>query len=170
MGQGPRYPVKPRRRREGRTDYHKRLNLLKSGKPRLVVRKSLNHMRAQFIIYDEKGDNVVASGFSKELENNMGWKYSTSSTPAAYLTGLLAGKRALDQGIKECVLDIGRYRPVTGSRIFAVLKGALDAGVECPHGEEKLPAEERILGEHMKEDKVKNDVKKIKETILGGKQ
>ncbi|MGM0388528.1 MAG: 50S ribosomal protein L18, partial [Natrinema limicola] len=40
MATGPRYKVPMRRRREVRTDYHQRLRLLKSGKPRLVARKS----------------------------------------------------------------------------------------------------------------------------------
>ena len=55
-------------------------------------------------------------------------------------------RRAKDKGIKECVLDIGRYMPVTGSKIFASLKGVIDAGIECPYSEEKLPKEDRITG------------------------
>jgi len=43
MATGPRYKVPMRRRREVRTDYHQRLRLLKSGKPRLVARKSNKH-------------------------------------------------------------------------------------------------------------------------------
>ena len=40
MATGPRYAVKFRRRREGKTDYKKRLNLLKSELPRFIVRIS----------------------------------------------------------------------------------------------------------------------------------
>jgi len=159
MKQGPRYHVKPRRRREGKTDYRRRLSLLKSRKTRMVVRKSLKNTQVQFIEYKEGGDNVVATANSKELVNKYNWNTSTSNTSAAYLTGLLAGKRAKDKGIKECVLDIGRYVPVNGSRVFASLKGALDAGIDCPHDESSLPPEERL-------DKTVND---IKSKIIGGK-
>ena len=53
MTQGPRYHVKPRRRREGKTDYRKRLRLLRSGKVRMVVRKSLKNTQIQLIEYKE---------------------------------------------------------------------------------------------------------------------
>ena len=125
MKTGPRYRVKTRRQREGITDYRKRLNLLRSGKTRMVVRKSLKNTQIQFIEYKEGGDSIVVSAISKELVSNYKWKYSTSTTPAAYLTGLLAGKRAMDKGIKECVLDIGRYPPVTGSKVLHLLKELL---------------------------------------------
>ncbi len=43
MTMGPRYVVKFRRRRDGMTYYQKRLQYLKSGIPRLVVRTSNKH-------------------------------------------------------------------------------------------------------------------------------
>ena len=168
MKQGPRYKVKPRRRREGKTDYRKRLGLLKSGKPRIVVRKSLKHTIVQFVEYHEKGDEIKISATSKELTGKYKWGFSTSTTPAAYLTGLLAGKRAYEKGIKEGVLDIGRQRPVTNSKVFAALKGVLDAGVRCPHDEKKIPDESRLIGEHLG-DKIPAAVKEIKNMIVGGK-
>lgn len=167
MTQGPRYRVKPRRRREGKTDYRKRLSLLKSRKTRLVVRKSLNHIRVQFVEYDESGDKILTSAISKELVSKYNWKYSTSTTPAAYLTGLLAGKRAKDLKIKECVLDIGRQVPVSGSKNFAALKGILDAGIICPHGEEKLPDDGRLTGKHLDKN-IETSVNDIKSKITGG--
>ncbi|RLF31169.1 MAG: 50S ribosomal protein L18 [Thermoplasmata archaeon] len=168
MKQGPRYRIKPRRRREGRTDYRKRLKLLKSRKTRLVVRKSLKNTLVQFIEYKEEGDNVIATATSKELTSKYNWKFSTSTTPAAYLTGLLAGKRAKEKGIKECILDTGRHVPVAGSKIFASLKGVIDAGVECPCSEEKIPSEERIMGKHLNEN-IMSAVNDIKSKIIGGK-
>ena len=166
---GPRYTVKPRRRREGRTDYRKRLRLLKSRKVRIVVRKSLKNTQIQFIEYKETGDNILASANSKELTTKYNWKYSTSNTSAAYLTGLLAGKRAKDKGISECILDMGRYVPVKGSKVFASLKGAIDAGVDCSVDEEKIPDEQRLLGTHV-DEKIKPAVNEIKNKIIGGKQ
>lgn len=167
MKQGPRYHVKPRRRREGKTDYRKRLNLLRSRKIRIVVRKSLNNTQVQFVEYKEEGDNIIASAKSNEL-SKYNWKFSTSTTPAAYLTGLLAGKRAVDKGISECVLDIGRHPPVTGSKLFASLKGVVDAGINCPFSEEKLPNEDRLMGKHLDKD-VTPAVNDVKNKIIGGK-
>jgi len=168
MKTGPRYRVKPRRQREGKTDYRKRLNLLRSRKTRLVVRKSIKNTQVQFVEYKETGDSIIASAVSKELVSIYKWKYSTSSTPAAYLTGMLAAKRAKDKGIEECVLDIGRYMPVTGSKVFASLKGALDAGIQCPHNKEKLPKEDRLMGKHLDKN-IMSDVEDIKNKIIGGK-
>lgn len=168
MTQGPRYRVKPRRRREGITDYRKRLRLLKSRKIRMVIRKSLKNTQIQFIEYKEGGDNILISATSKELVSKYNWKYSTSTTPAAYLTGLLAGKRAKDKGVNECVLDIGRYPPVTGSKLFASVKGVLDAGIECSHDEEKIPDEDRLTGKHLDKN-IGTIVTEIKSKIIGGK-
>jgi len=168
MKHGPRYRVKPRRRREAKTDYRRRLSLLKSRKTRIVVRKSLKNTKIQFVNYSEKGDKVLSSTVSNELVHKYNWKFSTSSTSAAYLTGLLAGKKAVDKGIKEGVLDIGRYAPVTGSKVFAALKGVQDAGVKCKCDEEKLPSEDRIYGKHINEE-ITPVVNTIKEKIIGGK-
>jgi large subunit ribosomal protein L18 len=166
--QGPRYHVKPRRRREGKTDYRKRLKLLKSRKVRMVVRKSIKNTQVQFIEYKEGGDNILVTANSKELINKYNWKFSTATTPAAYLTGILAGKRAKEKGIDECVLDTGRHPPTTGSKIFASIKGIVDAGVECPHSKEKLPKEDRIMGKHLNKE-IMPAVNDIKSKIIGGK-
>jgi large subunit ribosomal protein L18 len=166
--QGPRYSVKPRRRREGKTDYRKRLKLLRSKKVRMVVRKSIKNTQIQFVEYKESGDNILISVKSNELIKKFNWKYSTSSTPAAYLTGLLAGKRAKDKGIDECILDIGRHPPVTGSKVFASIKGVIDAGIKCPHNEEKIPGDDRIKGKHL-DSNIMSSVDEIKNKIIGGK-
>lgn len=165
---GPRYHVKSRRRREGKTDYRKRLNMLRSRKIRIVVRKTIKNTNVQFVEYHEEGDKIIASAISKELTTKYQWKYSTASTPAAYLTGLLAGKRATEKGIGESILDIGRHPPVTGSKIFAALKGVSDAGINCPYAEEKLPNEERLHGGHLQKE-MKPAIDEIKNKIMGGK-
>jgi len=165
---GPRYRVKPRRQREGITDYKKRLNLLRSGKTRVVIRKSIKNIQVQFVEYKEGGDNIITSAISKELNIKYNWKYSTSNLPAAYLTGILAGKRANEKGINECILDIGRNMPVTGSKIFATVKGLEDAGVKCPHKEDKIPKEDRLMGKHIN-PKISDSIKDIKNKIIGGK-
>jgi len=161
---GPRYKVPFRRRREAKTNYRHRLGLLKSDLPRAVVRKSLKHTIVQFIKYDIKGDLVLSSASSIELRK-LGWNASTSNLPAAYLTGLLAGKRALDNKIETAVLDIGLYIPVKGSKIYASLRGILDAGISVPHGDEIFPNEDRISGKHISES-TPNEFEKIKNKIL----
>jgi len=168
MTRGPRYNVKPRRRREGRTNYRRRLNLLRSGKTRIVVRKTLNNTIIQFIDYKEEGDNILVTANSNELKKKYNWTFSTSTTPAAYLTGLLAGKKAKDKGIIECVLDIGRHPPVKGSKIFASVKGITDAGINCSYNEEKIPNEDRIMGKHL-DNSIMSTLNNIKKEIIGGK-
>ena len=168
MTQGPRYHVKPRRHREGVTDYRRRLNLLKSKKTRIVVRKSLKNIQIQFVEYSSTGDKVLASAISKELQSKYNWKYSIDTTPAAYLTGLIAGSRAKKKGIAEGVFDIGRYRPTGGNRLFAALKGVVDAGIACPCNEEMIPQDDRLLGKHLHKD-IAPAVDKVKNQILGGK-
>ena len=169
MKTGPRYHVKPRRHRQRKTNYRLRLNLLRSKKPRIVVRKSLKAIRVQFVEYNPQGDKILASAISNELAKEYGWKYSVSNTPAAYLTGFLAGKRAKEKGIEHGVLDIGLYHPTVGSTLFASLKGVLDAGIECPHDGQMLPKEERIYGIHLNKD-IKPLVGDIKTRIKGGKE
>lgn len=149
MGHGPRYRVPWRRRREGKTNYRKRLKLILSGKPRLVVRRTNKYIIAQVVEARVEGDRVIAAAHSRELVKRYGWLGGTANTSAAYLTGMLAAYRALEKGVKEAVLDIGLHEPVPGSRVFAALKGALDAGLNVPHGESILPSDERIRGEHI---------------------
>ncbi len=150
MATGPRYKVPFRRRKEGRTDYRARQRLLRSGVPRAVVRRSLKHTSIQLVVFDMKGDQVLAAANSKDLAK-MGWGYSGSNLPSAYLTGYLAGKRALAEGIESAVLDIGRQKPVKGSVCFSALAGMVDAGLDIPHGEDVRPADERIRGQHIDE-------------------
>jgi large subunit ribosomal protein L18 len=169
MKTGPRYHVKPRRHRDRTTDYRLRLKLLRSKKPRIVVRKSLKAIRVQFVEYNPQGDRILASAISNELTKVYGWKYSVASTPAAYLTGYLAGKRAKEKGIEEGVLDIGLYHPTKGSTLFASLKGIIDAGVQCPHDKEMIPKEDRLLGSHLSKD-IKPLVGEIKTKMKGGKE
>ena len=73
MAKGPRYKVPLRRRREGKTNYRKRLKLLLSGRPRLVVRVTNNRVIAQIVEYDPKGDKVVV-GVDSSMLREYGWK------------------------------------------------------------------------------------------------
>ena len=150
MATGPRYKVPMRRRRETRTDYHQRLRLLKSGKPRLVARPTNRHVRAQLVVTGPQGDEVIASAHSNDLAE-YGWEAPTGNLPAAYLTGLLAGKRAVEAGLEEAVLDIGLHSPTPGNKVFAIQEGAIDAGLDVPHNDSVLADWERTRGEHIAE-------------------
>lgn len=144
----PTYRMPFRRRREGKTDYKKRLTLLSSEKPRLVVRKSLKYIRAQIVNYEDVGDKTVVVANSKELQG-LGWKFACDNTPAAYLTGVLIAKKAAQAKVKEAVLDTGLYPSTKGSRLYALVKGAIDGGLEIPIDEEMFPSEDRINGNHI---------------------
>ena len=145
-----------RRRREGKTNYHKRLALLKSGKTRLVIRKSNYAFIVQAVNYSIGGDKVLFTLSSKILDK-FGWKYSKSNTSAAYLIGFLAGKKLLEKGIKDAIFDIGLVTPKKGIKYYAVLKGTIDAGLNIPYGDESIfPSEDRIKGKHI-ENHYKNN-------------
>lgn len=167
----PTRKMKFRRRRESKTDYSARLKLLTSELPRMVIRKSIKYIRVQIIDYEVEGDKTVAAVSSGDLVG-MGWKFSCANTPAAYLTGLLLGKVAKEKKIKKAVLDMGLYPSVKGSKMYAVVKGAIDAGLEVSCDESVLPAEDRIKGEHISGNNEKfNDItkefEKIKVKIMG---
>ncbi len=165
MATDTRHKVPFRRRREGKTDYRSRLRLVRSGKPRLVVRRSLKHTVVQLVGYDEKGDRVLASSTTGQLRE-LGWTASTGNTPAAYLAGLLAGRRAGKASVKEAILDLGLVRPSKGAKVFAALKGVLDAGVEVPHSDDVLPAEARLKGEHLNKPDIGRMFDEVKQKIL----
>ena len=105
------------------------------------------------------GDKVIASAHSRFLISK-GWKGSRKNVPAAYLTGYLAGKKALGKGAKSAILYSGTRRYT--QRMAAALKGVIDAGLEVPADSETFPPEERISGGHLS---VKNDVNQVKTTI-----
>ncbi|CCC82444.1 50S ribosomal protein L18 [Thermoproteus tenax] len=150
MAKTGRYKVPFRRRAEGVTNYRKRRKLIKGKLPRLVVRKTNRHIIVQIVLTRPQGDETVVGLDSRYLAK-FGWKGDENNTTAAYLLGLAVGYKALSKGIERAVLDIGLHRPVRGSRVFAVLKGALDAGLEIPHDESVLPEEDRISGKHIAE-------------------
>jgi large subunit ribosomal protein L18 len=148
MAKSSNYRVKLRRRREGKTDYQARKALVTSRRPRLVTRASNKNVTAQIIIAKLHGDEVLAAANSRELVKNYGWMAPTGNIPAAYLTGYLCGLKAKSSGIEGAILDMGLVSPTKGAKVFAVLSGVVDAGVEIPHSEDKI-VKERIKGDHI---------------------
>ncbi|EMR73119.1 ribosomal protein L18 [Thaumarchaeota archaeon SCGC AB-539-E09] len=145
MAKGPRYRVPYRRRREAKTDYAARRILATSEKPRLVVRPSDRNITIQLMESKIIGDIIITQAHSSELKK-YGWKGGLKNTPAAYLLGFLAGRRAVIKEIVSANLDLGLKRPTKGSKIFAAVKGALDAGLKVPCNLDILPDSERIEG------------------------
>ena len=137
-----------KRRRLCLTDYRQRKALFLSGKPRFVVRFSLRYCYAYFVDEKKEGDYTIAGANLKELRRDFGW-LGGNNTPGAYLVGLLAGFKGKAAGVREAVLDIGLARSVRGSRVYACVMGARDAGVDIPVGEKVLPTEERTRGDHI---------------------
>ena len=148
MATGPRYLVAFRRRREGRTDYYQRTKLVVADAPRMVVRRTNRHVLIQLVTAEMEGDKTLVSANSSELEQ-YGYTGATANTPAAYLTGMLFAAKAKKAGQDRAILDIGLNRATPGARVFAALKGAVDAGLEIPYGESIIPSEERLKGEHI---------------------
>ena len=125
----------------------------------ITVNITNENTQVQILTPGMTGDTVVASAHSRYLLEK-GWKGSRKSVPAAYLTGYLAGKKAIGKGAKGAIMYTGTRRFT--QRMAAALKGIIDAGLEVPADSERFPAEERINGEHLT---VKNEVSKIKSAI-----
>ncbi|MEM3437186.1 MAG: 50S ribosomal protein L18 [Nitrososphaerales archaeon] len=136
-----------RRRREGKTDYRKRKAVIMSRLPFVSIFISGKNILVQILSPRKEGDIVLASAHSRELIK-FGWLGSRKDIPAAYLTGFLAGLKAKDK-VKEAILYTGLRRFVPNSRITAVAKGLIDAGLSIPIDRETLPSEERLKGKHI---------------------
>ena len=150
-----------RRLREEKTNYRKRKHLLMGRRDYITVQISSENTLVQIHKPEMQGDKVLASAHSRYLLGK-GWKGSRKNIPAAYLTGYLAGKKALGKGVKAAVLYSGTRKYT--QRMAAALKGVIDAGLEVPADSETFPNEERISGKHLK---VQNEINKVKSAIDG---
>ncbi|CAG9532277.1 unnamed protein product [Cercopithifilaria johnstoni] len=161
-------------------------NKYNTPKYRLIVRFTNRDVIAQIAYSRIEGDVVVCSAYSHELPR-YGIKVGLTNYASAYATGLLLARRHLlkiglaetYKGLEEAngddynvekegerapfraVLDVGLARTVTGAKVFAVMKGVADGGIDVPHSETrffgynsetKYNAEahrDRILGKHV---------------------
>ncbi len=153
-----------RRRRECKTDYKARMNLLKSGKARIVIRKTNKYVLAQAVESFEAQDKVLKGVSSRDLLKQ-GWdeKYSGSlkSLPACYLTGKLLAK---ELGKGEFIIDFGMNRTIKGNRLYALVKGLVDGGLNIKVNEKIFPSEDRLKGEHLK-DELKAVIDKVNKKL-----
>jgi len=140
-------------------------NKYNTPKNRLVVRITNRDVIAQIVYSKIDGDHVLAAAYSHELPG-FGMKVGLTNYAACYATGLLLARRLLKDlkldtayvGKEEAdgelyeveeneegpapfraFLDIGLARASTGARIFGVLKGAVDGGLNIPHNEKRFP-------------------------------
>lgn len=155
--------VNYRRKKEGRTNYNRRLKLLVSRENRIVIRKSLRAIQIQIIEYTPNGDKILFSAHSRELKK-FGLE-SNVNIPVAYLTGLLCGKRAVKEGISKGIIDLGLQTSHAGGKLFSAVKGLVDAGMNIPAGENAFPIEEKVFGANTSEA-VSKSFEKIKSKIL----
>jgi len=160
-------------------------NKYNTPKYRLVVRQANKDITAQIIYARIDGDMVLGAAYSHELRR-FGITVGLTNYSAAYCTGLLLARRVLkklkldsvykglekitgedyqvesidDQpGAFRCCLDVGLQRTTTGAKMFAVLKGALDGGLNIPHSTKRFPG-------YNKETK-KYDAKAHRDRIFG---
>ncbi|KAA8495592.1 60S ribosomal protein L5 [Porphyridium purpureum] len=159
-----------------------------SPKYRFVVRFSNKDICAQVVAATVVGDEVLTSAYAHELPR-YGVKLGLTNFAAAYCVGLLCARRLLQKmGLDElykgkeeadgemfeieedeekrpfrCLLDVGIVNTTTGHKVFAVMKGAVDGGLDIPHNEKRFPAytkddgfdaevlKQHIFGEHVQE-------------------
>jgi large subunit ribosomal protein L5e len=165
-------------------------NKYNTPKYRLIVRFTNKDVIAQIAYSRIEGDKVVCAAYAHELPS-YGIKLGLTNYAAAYATGLLLARRHLKaiqldsiyKGIEKvdgsdynvekegdnpnpfmAVLDVGLARTSTGAKIFAVMKGVADGGINVPHSETRFfgydpdskeynaaAHRDRIFGKHVAE-------------------
>ena len=145
-----------KRRKQRKTDYGKRLKLLKSGLPRIAFRKTNKYVNSQYVESKEARDKVLLEVSSKKLLN-YGWpkeqEGSLKTIPAAYLTGFLMGKKILKRKLpQKIIIDSGMIIMKNKTKPFAFIKGLIDSGINITCKEDAFPEEDRITGKSLKKD------------------
>jgi large subunit ribosomal protein L5e len=162
-------------------------NKYNSPKYRLVVRFTRKDIITQIVSSKIIGDQVLSAAYAHEL---IGYGFPVphvTNYAAAYATGLLLARRtltklnladkykgnsevdgndynvdALEDGPNpfRAFLDVGLRRTTTGCKLFAVLKGATDGGLDVPH------SDRRFVG--YDEEGKKADPEVLRKYIFGG--
>jgi len=148
-------------------------NKYNTPKYRLIVRFTNSNIIAQVAYATIQGDKVVCDARSNELPR-YGIKTGLTNYPASYAVGLLLARRLNqkygldetytgvekvsgedfcvekegDRGAFYCVLDTGLVRTSSGARVFGVLKGAVDGGLDIPHSNKRFPGYDADKGEY----------------------
>jgi len=118
---------KAKTRNKTRKARHERIRKRVEGtteRPRLCVRRSLNHMYAQ-IVDDQTGRSLVQiSSLSPEIRK---FAEEKAKTDVSIELGRLVAIRAQEKGIKQVVFDRGGY--LYHGRVKAVAESARKAGL-----------------------------------------
>ncbi|KAF0933148.1 hypothetical protein E2562_014138 [Oryza meyeriana var. granulata] len=160
-------------------------NKYNTPKYRFVVRFTNTDITCQIAYATIAGDIVMAAAYSHELPQ-YGLEVGLTNYAAAYCTGLLLARRVLklrdldqeyegnveatgeDYSVEpsderrpfRALLDVGLVRTTTGNRVFGALKGALDGGLDIPHGEKRFAG--------FKKDEKQLDAEIHRKYIYGG--
>ncbi len=145
--------VSRKRRKQAKTDYGKRIKLLKSSVPRIVFRRTNKYLIAQYVLSEEAKDKIKLGITSKELLK-LGWPKefsgSLKSIPASYLLGLLIGKKIKEKKLENPITDFGMIKMIYKTKTYAFIKGLKDAGLRVSCKEGAFPDENRLKGGHLK--------------------
>jgi len=162
-------------------------NKYNSPRYRLVGRFTNTTVIAQIIWATMSGDRVMCAAYSSELPR-YGVTVGLNNYSAAYCTGLLLARRVL-QKLKladtykgntgevtgevyhvedvegaprpfTANLDVGLVNTTTGNRVFSLLKGAVDGGLNVPY------SEKRFVGYNAEEKSF--DAGELRKRIFGG--
>jgi len=138
-----RYQTKPRRRREGKTDYYARKRLVSqaknkynSPKYRLVVRFTNRDIIVQIVSSELTGDKVLCAAYAHELRR-YGVENGLTNWAAAYATGLLCARRVLKkleldehfEGVEEADGEYKLTEASEGDESRRPFKAFLDVGL-----------------------------------------
>lgn len=148
-------------------------NKYNTPKYRLVVRLTNTDIICQVVSSRIQGDVVLCAAYSHELPR-YGVPVGLTNYAAAYCTGLLCARRVLatlgldktefnaEDGPRafKAVLDTGLARTSTGAKVFGVMKGAVDGGLDVPHSEKRLPGFDK--------EKKELDGEVLRKYIFGG--
>jgi len=152
-----------RRRRENKTDYHKRIILLKGANPRLVFRKTNKYLIVQYVISNEAQDKIEFGVTSKALlKYGFPKEGNLKSVTASYLFGYYLGNKISKEKISKPIIDFGMIKMIHKNKLYAFIKGIIDSGLKISCKEEAFPSEDRLNGEHLKN---KINVQEIKSKI-----
>ena len=102
----------------------RRLNKVATGRPRLSVYRSSQHIYAQII--DDVAGKTIAAASSLEKEQRTKLK-TGGNIDAAQAIGKLLAERAVKAGIKEVVFDRGGY--IYHGRVKALADAAREGGL-----------------------------------------
>ncbi|XP_015913982.1 large ribosomal subunit protein uL18A [Parasteatoda tepidariorum] len=140
-------------------------NKYNTPKYRMIVRFTNKDIITQIAYARIEGDVIVCAAYAHELPQ-YGIKVGLTNYAAAYCVGLLLARRLLHKfnmgsiyeglveangedynvedidgqpGAFRCYLDVGLARTTTGAKIFGVMKGAVDGGLDIPHSNKRFP-------------------------------